>query len=345
MPNPFSPKKILICQQQQIGDVVLATVCIRLLGERFPKASLHFLTEKKCAPVLENNPRLDRVWVIDKEEGFSGMVSLYSRIRKEKFDCVIDFQQLMRLKLAVLASGAKVKLSYPPKWYNRPFYNMAGQPLKGYAAKAKSGVLGPLGVAWDGLPPEIYVSEEEKKWAKQYFSELGVGEKDFLLTIDATHRRITRMWPASYYSQLIGLLCEKHPQIRILMLYGPGEKNVVEDIVTQAKVSGQCIVPERQTSLRQLAAILDRADGHLGNCSAPRHFAVAVGTPSFIIHGSNKSASWTFPSPKHCVISDTSPEACAPCNRSECQIGSLKCLYNIKPKVVCEKLCDFFLSR
>ena len=49
----FSPKRILVCQLRQIGDVVLATPSIELLKRRYPDAEIHLLTEKKCAPLLE----------------------------------------------------------------------------------------------------------------------------------------------------------------------------------------------------------------------------------------------------------------------------------------------------
>jgi len=340
--SEFSPRKILVCQQHQIGDVVLSTPCVRILHNRFPRAVIHFLTEKKCTPVLENNPYVDKVWVIDKEKGLAGMFSLYSGIRKQKFDLVVDFQQLMRLKLAVVLCGAPVRLSYVPKWYNRIFYNLCGQEAVGYAAKAKAGVLSPLGVEWDGLAPEVYITSKEKEWAKRYLAERGLCDDDFLVTVDATHRRITRKWPAEYYARLIRLVSEKHPHVKFLMLYGPGEKKTVEDIVGKTEKSFRCIVSEKQTSLRQMIALLDRADGHFGNCSAPRHFAAAVGTRSLIIHGSNKPKGWTFPSEDHGFIRNSAPGACVACNRSDCRQGTLECLYGITPEIVYERFKEFF---
>ena len=46
----FSPKRILVCQLRQIGDVVLATPSIELFKRRYPDAEIHLLTEKKMCP-------------------------------------------------------------------------------------------------------------------------------------------------------------------------------------------------------------------------------------------------------------------------------------------------------
>lgn len=339
------PQKILICQQHQIGDVLLATPCIRLLHERFPEAELHFLTEKKCTPVLDNNPLLKRVWAIDKSAGVTGMVSLYTGIRREKYDLVVDFQQLVRLKLGVLFSGAGTRLSYRPKWYNRLFYNAYGEQGEGYASRAKSGILRTLGIEWNGHCPELHVTDAEKNWAREYLADQGVEEGSFLLTVDVTHRRITRKWPGEYYVQLIRMVAEKHPQVRMLMLYGPGEKPVVDAVIGQADNPAQCIVPEHQTSLRQMAAIIKQAHGHFGNCSSPRHFAVAVGTRSLIIQGSNKPGGWTFPSDDHAYIRNEHAESpCLGCNKSECRLGTLECLYELTPELVYERMKSFFFQ-
>ena len=51
--SSFQPRRILICQQRQIGDVLLATPVFQLLKQRFPQAELHLFTEPKCeAPII-----------------------------------------------------------------------------------------------------------------------------------------------------------------------------------------------------------------------------------------------------------------------------------------------------
>lgn len=48
MPRDFSPKKILITQLRQLGDIILTTPVIRPLKERFPEVVISFLTEKNA---------------------------------------------------------------------------------------------------------------------------------------------------------------------------------------------------------------------------------------------------------------------------------------------------------
>lgn len=340
-PEGLSPNKILVCQQRQIGDVLLATPSVRMLAERFPEAEIHFLTEKKCTPVLENNPRITRIWTIDKNGGLGSAISLYTALRKERFDITIDFQQLIRLRLATLLCGAKIRLTYPPKWYNRMFYNAAHPFNSGYAAKAKSGVLGFFGLKWDGKAPEIYVTDAERSWARDFMAQHGVAESTPFLTIDATHRRITRKWPGEYYAELIKLLLAECPDLRVFMLYGPGEKEEVDAIKHMAGDPARCLVTDHMTTLREMCAIQEIATGHIGNCSSPRHFAVAVGTPTVTILGSTKPAAWRFPSEDH-INMRYEDIPCLGCNRSECENGTFKCLRAISPEEVFDAALKHF---
>jgi ADP-heptose:LPS heptosyltransferase len=341
IPTTFSPKKILVCQQRQIGDVLLATPCIRLLEERFPDAEIHVLTERKCFPVLENNPRIKRIWTIDKRTGTSGAFSLYYGLRKEQFDLAIDFQQLIRLRLAVLFSGAQFRLTYLPKWYNKFVYNAASPMLKGYAPKAKSGILNILDIKWDMEPPELYISNEEEQWAEDFLQKCGISSSTPFLTIDPTHRRVTRKWPEENYAQLITQLLDASPYLKLFMLYGPGEKEDVIKIKELANNADRCIVSDDMTTIREMCAIQKKAHGHIGNCSSPRHTAVAVGTASIIISGATRPGSWRYPDSSHINLY-TDDSNCRWCNKNTCEKGTFECLWAITPEMVLHEAQKLF---
>lgn len=322
----LKPRRILICQLRQIGDVLLSTPSIRLLNERFPDAELHILTEKKCLPVLENNPRIHTIWPIDRKALANPIKALayYAKVGRNGYDLIVDFQQLPRCKWVIGFSNALVKLSFPPKWYSRPFYTHWGPIVYGYAAKCKAGVLAPLGITWNGEKPELWLSKEEQDFASAFAKSHGLTSVPFI-TVDPSHRRETRRWPARHFAGLIRLMRERHPELRALILYGPGEKKLAEEVATLA---GPCaFVPETMLSLREMAAVQERAVMHLGNCSAPRHFAVAVGIPSLTIQGATGTG-WGFPSDEH--ISATKQLPCYPCNSNSCE--HRKCLEEFTPE-------------
>jgi heptosyltransferase-3 len=322
----FHPRRILMCQLRQIGDVLLATPSIQLLKERYPEAEIDFLTEKKCVPVLENNPLVRRIWPIDRKALKNPVKALqyYARIGRSGYDLIVDFQQLPRCRYVTMFSNAEVKLTVKPPWYNRFFYTHWSDPIFAYAAKCKAGVLGPLGIEWNGEPPRIWLTEEEKGWADEFIVREGMTPGRFI-TVDPSHRRITRKWPERHFAGLIKLLREKHPALKAFILYGPGEKEVADEV---ARLAGDgAVVSDHMLSLREMAAVQARAALHLGNCSSPRHFAVAVDTPSLTIHGAT-GFGWCFPSGQHTSLAKDIP--CRSCNKNECE--TRECLEEYLPE-------------
>lgn len=335
--DPARVRSILVCQLRQIGDVLLATPSIALLKGRFPDAAIDVLTEKKCAPVLEHNPDISRVWALDKKQlTHPGKDLAFAWcIARQRYDILVDFQQLPRIRWVAALSrlfGTRVRLTYEPPWYNRWLYTHWTRPRDGYAAMSKASVLEPLGIRWDDGRPRMVVTDDERNRATATLREMGVGRGQTLVTVDPTHRRETRRWPSGHFGRAIALAADKRPDLRFVVLWGPGEREVA-DAVRHAANTDACIVPESMLGIRDMAAVIEQAALHFGTCSLPRHVAVAVDTPSVSVQGSTSSA-WTCPGDDHTDISLGLD--CQPCNRNTC--GHMRCLLDLDSAQVAEIL-------
>lgn len=326
-------RKILVCQQRQIGDVLLATPALRLLRQAQPQAEIHFLTERKCAPVLENNPDIGTVWELDKKKlgTMAKQLAFYRHVASQGFDLLIDFQQLPRLQLVTLFSRAPVRLSYTPPWHRRLLYTHWADMQPGYAAQTKASILRPLGIEWRGEKPRLHLTADEERWAQGWLREQGLRKGETLVTVDPSHRRVTRLWPASHFARLIDLASEHDPRLRFLLLFGPGEEPVVRELASLVRCKEVLLPISGMLSLREMAAVMRLARLHVGNCSAPRHFATAVDTPTLVIHGST-GVEWRYPSPEHRMVSLGLP--CQPCNKNACPHGTRQCLMELAAEQV-----------
>lgn len=338
--SAINPRRILVCQLRQIGDVVLSTPSVALLHKRFPEAEIHILTEEKCAQVFDNHPAVSHVWQIVKDDLRNPINALcfYRRVGRAGYDLVVDFQQLPRCRWVMMFCNAPVKLTFMPPWYNRFLYtNWPDSIPDGYAGGYKAGVLKPLGIEWNGEGPEIYVSDDERIQARECLESLGVREEDPLITVDPSHRRYTRRWPASHYGKLLVLISEKRPSHKFFILYGPGEKDVALEVKEISGLGDKCVMLEKPGSLRLMAALIEKAELHIGNCSAPRHFAAGVGTATVTMPGSSSSA-WTLPSPDHVEVVPDLP--CQPCGSESCDRGDLACLETLLPEDVLDRVLE-----
>ena len=117
------------------------------------------------------------------------------------------------------------------------------------------------------------------------------------------------------------------------LLQGAGVVAGVADLV---KHKDNLLDLGRMLSLREMFAVQENACLHVGNCSAPRHSAVAVGTPTLTVLGAT-SRNWPFPSLEHQDMCLGLP--CQPCNSHDCPIG-IKCLRELDPETVFITLRD-----
>ena len=350
-PLLLKPRRILACQQRQIGDVLLITPALEVLRAQFPEAEMHVLTERKCVPMLENNPHVDHVWQLDKASmpTLAHEVRWYWNVARTGYDLVVNFQPtLPRLRWVVGFSGAAVRLTTTPPWYLRPLYTHTVAPSGAYAAAAKVDLLHVLDIVWQDERPRLFLTDAERRSARDILSRAGLAEDQRLITLDPTHRQDTRRWPMTSYVRLIALLAETETRLRFLPLWGPGEEDDIRTLCALAEEKGlteHLLVPDRLLSLRESAACIEAACLHIGNCSAPRHMAVAVGTPSLTAMGSTGSE-WTCPPAHGCEpdhLGAFSAMPCQPCESNSCRLRPeppAPCLESLEPETLARMARD-----
>ena len=83
--------KLLIIRFSSIGDIVLTTPVIRCLKLQVKDAEVHFLTKYAFAPILENNPYVDKVISLR----FSWELMIHE-LKQEGYDYIIDLHHNLR---------------------------------------------------------------------------------------------------------------------------------------------------------------------------------------------------------------------------------------------------------
>ena len=330
--STLQPKRILVCQQRQLGDVLLTTPVFRLLKQRFPQAEIHLFTEVKCEPLLRNNPYIDKFHLIEKK-GFFSQIAFYRKVAAHGFDLVINLQNLPRCRMMTLFSHAPVRLSMKTGTWRDWIYTHTVEEKPGYASESKVSLLAPLGIQWNGEAPEIHFLEEEREEARTVLRDCGMADGQKLIVIDSTHRRASKRWFAERYADVIRLLSEHDANLSFLLLRGPGEDAdiaALRALCLERNIAPEkLLVPETVPGIRISAACLAEASLLIGNCSSPRHMAAALGVPSVVIPGASGTA-WRFPSPLHKELRPELP--CQPCNKGECE--DPQCLLRISADMV-----------
>lgn len=92
--------KILVTRFSSIGDIVLTTPIIRCIKLQYPQAQVHYLTKASFARVLQANPYIDKLIVIEKE-----ITEVIDVLKAENYTYILDLHNNLRTKRLKVALG------------------------------------------------------------------------------------------------------------------------------------------------------------------------------------------------------------------------------------------------
>lgn len=301
----------------------MCTPSLRELRKRFPEARIDFIVEPPAAMAVRGNPNANIV-ITDRRDGALEPIRLVNSLRGKRYDLAIDFVCNNFSALISATCGARYTLSFAGK--RRSFlYTHAVEPVGEYSAANKLSLLRILGIENADPKPEFFVSDKGAGRIGEWIEKVGLRGKRFVV-VDATHRRPTRKY--TRYSDVAGMIASRLG-LPCVFVWGPGEEEEVKSIAAACK-QGALVAP--RTNLDELGALLSRAALLIGNDSAPRHVATALGTPTLVPTGSTRPENWTLPSPIHRTIHFDIE--CRPCSSNKCKRGEIECMTRLQPERV-----------
>ncbi len=135
--------KVLVIRFSSIGDIVLTTPVLRCLKNLDKKeVEVHYVTKKRFAAIIQDNPHVDKLHLLDGK-----LSALIARLRRERFDYVVDLHHNTRsyiLKLALRRPSSSFFKMNIEKWLLTRFKINRMRPVhvvdRYFAATAALGV-------------------------------------------------------------------------------------------------------------------------------------------------------------------------------------------------------------
>lgn len=323
-------KKILLIQTAFTGDVVLATPVLEKLHRFYPEAAIDFLVRKGNESLLKGHPFVKEVLVFDKKNNkLQNLFGLLRRIRKKKYDLVVNMHRFASSGMLTGLSGAKERIGFD----KNPMSFLFTRKITHEIGTGKHEVRRNLELIehlTDTLTekPKLYPSDADRKHVS-YYKNLGP-----YVCMAPTSVWFTKQWPAEKWVELIRLV---PPSYHIYLLGGPGDAKVCEDIRKRAARENVGNLAG-QLSFLQSAALMENAKMNYVNDSAPMHFASAMNAPVTAIYCSTVPDFGFGPlSDESRVVETDVPLSCRPCGLhgyQSCPEVHFKCALTIDAKKV-----------
>ena len=305
--------KILFITLSNIGDVLLSLPVLDSLRLNFPAAQITVLAGSRPREIFEDNPGIHKFIVYDKQGGPREKIKLFNSLRKEKFDLVVDLRNSFL--------GAIL----PAKYKTSPFLKIP-QAIRHMKERHLYRIKDIVKIA-DTPPPaeSLYLNPADNGRINQILKENNIREGDKIILISSGARSHTKRWPQERFAQLIKRLSEEFP-VKIILV---GDQDDVKVNKYIAQNSGLPVLDlSAQTTLKELACLLRKADLLITNDSANLHMASYLNIPVVAIFGITDDAKYGPWSENSCVVKKEI--SCRPCAKAQCKFESLECMSLVK---------------
>ena len=340
-------KRILVIKLRHHGDVLLTSPVINQLMQHIPNSKVDALVYAETADMLRGLPALNNLYLVEKgqKQAIRAEIELVKTLQKQNYDLIIHLTESWRG--AILSRLIKPKYSvvakYPKRqskiWLTSFSHHYPLPQRLRHTVDKHVDALRHIGLHPEkrsDLKLELNVDDRDRTHAQTLLNKNNLQTGKYVL-FHPTSRWLFKCWKESYAAELIDKLIQTSHQVLITSGPAKAELDMVDRILAQCSQTPVNVAG--QTSLKQLAALIDYSALFVGVDSVPMHIAAAFQKPTVVLFGPSGDKEWgPWQTPSKVLVSDV---PCRPCGMDGCA-GSKKsdCLEMITPEEVLQAIFE-----
>jgi len=332
--DPEKIGKIAVFRTDRIGEVLLATPVIEALKKRFPPAGISFVTSSYARDVVSERPDLEEIITFDTIERkvpLKEAFSLARNLKERGFDMAVVLNPHKILHLGIFLAGIRYRVGFNRKWGFLLNCSMDDTRDQGnrHEVNYNLRLLEVIGIRAKDIAPFINTSSRDEYYADGLLQQCSVDPGKNTIILHPGTSNPAKQWPIQNFRELAEKLASDG-RFNVIVIGDRSEKKLCEVVV--AGTSNKALNLAGLFTLKQLAALLKKADILVTNDNGPMHMAAAVGTKVIAIFGRSIPGvgpkRWGPFGQGH-VVFHKDP-GCDPCLDRDCKY-EFKCLTSITP--------------
>ena len=282
-----------------LGDVTHVVPLVRTLQAARPDTPIHWIIDKAGHKLLDGLPGVT-FHAYDKKSGMAGVKELRRHLPPGRFEALLQMQVAFRANLLSAFIPAERRIGYDrsrSKDLHGLFINERIPDRPGiHVLDAIGSFCEPLGlrqteVSWDlAVPPSAF------EWAAAQWQDDGRP----VLMISPCSSHVRRNWYAGRYAAVANHAVQRGWRVVLCGGRSELERHMADAIQAQLQTPALDLVGK--DTLKQLPALLARANLVMTPDSGPMHIANAMGTKVLGLHAaSNPDRSGPYSDRRYCV--------------------------------------------
>ncbi|AWH28273.1 glycosyltransferase family 9 protein [Stenotrophomonas sp. YAU14A_MKIMI4_1] len=282
-----------------LGDVTHVVPLVRTLQAARPDMPIHWIIDKVGHKLLDGLPGVV-FHAYDKKTGMAGVKALRHQLPPGRFEALLQMQVAFRANLLSAFIPAERRIGYDrsrSKDLHGLFINERIPDRPGiHVLDAIGSFCEPLGLRQDTVSWDLAVPPAAFEWAAAQWEDDGRP----VLMISPCSSHVRRNWYADRYAAVA-----THAQARgwrVVLCGGRSELERSMADAIQAQLETPALDLVGRDTLKQLPALLARADLVMTPDSGPMHIANAMGSKVLGLHAaSNPHRSGPYSDRRYCV--------------------------------------------
>lgn len=288
-------KKILVVSLDNLGDAVMATSLLKPLKTLCPQAEIGLWVKTYTAGLFSDQSMIDCVHACDpfwdkspgfEKGGFWKFLSVCAEVRRRHYDVAFILNTEWRRSLACALAGVAKRVGFHRR--KSGFFLTHGVK----APKELQHIVDDhrkLLEAWAAVDinpqdffPRLDLTQDERTWWDDWSHQMGLISRRYVV-IHLFSGDEDKNWPLSCWVELIERLTGTHPDMRFVVVSGPGEEEKLTPF--RSHLAQKNVIKLAAPSLKSLKAVLSQARLLIGGDSGLGHVAAALGTPVLSLFG------------------------------------------------------------
>ena len=288
---------ILITRLSHIGDCVLTLPMLDRVKQIYPASKIVWAVESPTQQLLSLVPEIDHIVKVPKSwmSNWRHWRDLRKELLNHKIDIAIDPQGITKSAALAWISGAKKRVGLQGRW-GRELSTWLNNKLKEtkslHIVDRSVELVNAMASADQNefqqeFDFKLPVCPDSQTKINQWLAETRNGgfETESFVLINPGGSWASKRWEVDRFGELAAEIKNQFGLPSVIVWAGDEEQRMASQIVVGSNGSAVMACP---TTLRELAALAERASFFVGSDTGPMHIAAAVGTPCVGLYGTTR---------------------------------------------------------